>query len=77
MKTSAIMDSQLRVVIANVQPEIEHGRFPLKRTVGEKIVVEADIFTDGHDALAAVLLYRHEKEQHWREAPLLFLANDH
>ena len=77
MKTSAITDGHIRVAIANVQPEIEHSRFPLKRTVGEKVVVEADIFTDGHDALAAVLLYRHEKEQHWREAPLLFLANDH
>ncbi|MBI3247672.1 MAG: alpha-1,4-glucan--maltose-1-phosphate maltosyltransferase [Deltaproteobacteria bacterium] len=77
MKTSAMTDGQIRAAITNVQPEIEHGRFPIKRTVGEKVVVEADIFTDGHDALAAVLLYRHEKEQQWREVPLLPLANDH
>ncbi len=76
MNTCAMTDGQIRVVIANVQPEIEHGRFPVKRTVGEKVVVEADVFTDGHDALAAVLLYRHEKERHWRETPLLALVND-
>src|SRR5260221_9834518 len=77
MNTSAMMDGQIQVVIANVRPEIEHARFPIKRTVGEKVVVEADVFTDGHEALAAVLLYRHEKERQWREAPLLALMNDH
>src|SRR5215510_12358693 len=76
MNTCAMTDGQIRVVIANVRPEIEHGRFPVKRTVGEKVVVEADVFTDGHDALAAVLLYRHEKGQDWRETPLLALVND-
>src|ERR1043166_1136642 len=77
MNTSAMMDGQIRVVIANVRPEIAHGRFPVKRTVGEKVVVEADVFTDGHDALAALLLYRHEQERQWRETPLLALGNDH
>lgn len=46
------------VVIENVQPEIDSGRFPIKRTVPEEVVVTADIHTDGHDMLSAVLLYR-------------------
>jgi starch synthase (maltosyl-transferring) len=49
----------LRVVIESVQPEIDAGRFPAKRTVGEMVGVEADIFADGHDLVAADLLYRH------------------
>src|SRR5919198_5486949 len=69
-------ESRTRVVIAGVQPAIECGRFPIKRTVGEKVVVEGDIFTDGHDALSAVLLYRHEEEQQWSQVPLRFLVND-
>ena len=69
-------EGRVRVVIAGVQPEIEHGRFPIKRTVGEKVRVEADIFVDGHDALSAVLLYRHEEEEQWRHIPLQFLVND-
>jgi len=40
-----------RVIIDRVRPEIDAGRFPIKRTVGEKVKVRADILTDGHDAL--------------------------
>jgi starch synthase (maltosyl-transferring) len=69
-------NAQARVVISGVTPEIEGGRFPVKRTVGEKLVVEADIFVDGHDLLSAVLLYRAEAETHWREAPMRPLVND-
>lgn len=39
-----------RVVIENVKPEIDCGCFPIKRVVGEKVVVPADIFADGHDS---------------------------
>jgi hypothetical protein len=45
-----------RVVIENVRPQIEGGRFPIKRAVGEKVTVTADIFSDGHDAVSAMLL---------------------
>ncbi len=70
-------DGRVRVVISGVQPEIDGGRFPIKRTVGEEVVVEADIFVDGHDALSAVLLYCHEEEQQWSQAALQPLGNDH
>ncbi len=69
-------ESRVRVVIAEVSPEIDGGRFPIKRTVNETVVVEANIFTDGHDALSAILLYRHEDETAWRQAALSPLGND-
>jgi starch synthase (maltosyl-transferring) len=65
-----------RVVIEGVQPEIDGGRFPIKRTVGEDVVVRADIFGDGHDVLAAVLRYRHAKDKDWKEAPMEAGRND-
>jgi starch synthase (maltosyl-transferring) len=65
-----------RVIIGGVKPEIDQGRFPVKRTVGEKVVVEADIFAEGHDVLSGVLRYRHEADEHWNETPLEFLVND-
>jgi starch synthase (maltosyl-transferring) len=69
-------DGRLRVIITGVSPEIEHGRFPVKRTVEEQVVVEANIFADGHDALAAALLYRHEQETQWQQLSMQLLVND-
>jgi starch synthase (maltosyl-transferring) len=65
-----------RVVIENVSPEIDGGRFPIKRTVGEKVTVTADIHTDGHDMITAVLRYRNDDDPSWREVPLRELGND-
>jgi starch synthase (maltosyl-transferring) len=65
-----------RVVIEGVQPEVDGGRFPIKRTVDEKVVVEADILADGHEALSCVLLYRKEGSRQWIEVPMEALVND-
>jgi len=65
-----------RVVIETVSPEIDGGRFPAKRAIGETVTVEADVFADGHDALAAVLRYRHESSSIWIEVPMAPVAND-
>jgi starch synthase (maltosyl-transferring) len=65
-----------RVIIEGVEPEIDGGRFPAKRTVGEEVVVGADIFADGHDSLAAVVRYRHASTSSWSEAPMTPLVND-
>ncbi len=65
-----------RVIVEGVHPEVDAGRFPIKRTVGEEVVVGADIFTDGHDKLAAALLYRRAGESGWRQAPMQPLGND-
>jgi len=66
-----------RVVIRGVKPELECGRFAIKRVVGETVVVEADIFADGHDAITAVVRYRHEDDEAWAEVPMDALGNDH
>jgi starch synthase (maltosyl-transferring) len=58
-----------RVVIEDVQPCIDGGRFAIKRTVGESIIVEADIYADGHDMVAAMLSWRGEAASDGREAP--------
>lgn len=65
-----------RVIIENVQPEIDGGRSPVKRVVGEVLQVTADILTDGHDRFDAVLLYRLSGELEWRRAPMTFVDND-
>ncbi|HSJ09706.1 MAG TPA: alpha-1,4-glucan--maltose-1-phosphate maltosyltransferase [Longimicrobiales bacterium] len=65
-----------RVIIEGVQPEIDGGRFPAKRVVGEEVVVEADVFTDGHEALSARLSWKHEKDRRWREMAMEPLGND-
>ena len=64
------------MVIEKVTPEIEGGRFPIKRVLGERVVVEANIFADGHDSLAAVLKFRAEENPAWSETPMELLAND-
>ena len=65
-----------RVVIEGVKPEIDGGRFPVKRTVGDWLRVEADIVTDGHEVIAAQLLFRREQDADWQTAPLQPLVND-
>ena len=69
-------ESRDRVIIEGVKPEIDGGRFPIKRIIGDKVVVEADIFADGHDVLSAALLYRKEGDRKWSEVPMDFLVND-
>jgi starch synthase (maltosyl-transferring) len=58
------------VIIESVKPEIDCGRHPVKREVGDALEVEATIFKEGHDRLAAVLLLRAEDEEGWREYPM-------
>ena len=72
------LDLQLlrRVVIEGVLPQVDGGRFPIKRVPGERVEVTADIFADGHDVLAAVLLWRAAGESAWRESRMALLEND-
>lgn len=69
-------EGRKRVIIENVRPEIDGGAFPAKRVIGEKVVVQADIFVDGHDALSARLLYKGPRDRAWKEAPMVFNEND-
>jgi starch synthase (maltosyl-transferring) len=69
-------DGRKRVVIEGVEPEIDAGRFPIKRIVGDSVVVEADIFADGHDHVAARLLFRFDEIPTWSAVPMQALGND-
>jgi len=71
-----LVDGRRRVVIENLKPEIDGGRFPIKRVMGEKVVVMADIFADGHDSISARLLYKGIKEDGWKEAPMKLIENE-
>ncbi|MDQ2857293.1 MAG: DUF3416 domain-containing protein [Candidatus Eremiobacteraeota bacterium] len=64
------------VVIEDVTPQLDGGRHPIKRVVGDDVVVEADIFREGHDALRAILLFRERGEPGWQETPMTPLDND-
>jgi starch synthase (maltosyl-transferring) len=64
------------IVIEGVKPEIDGGRFPIKRITGEKVVVEADIFVDSHEVIACTLLYRREEASLWEETPMRPVLDD-
>ena len=66
----------LRVVIENVEPQVDCGRFPIKRVIGDRVVVTADIFTDGHDLLHAVLRHRPALQSDWEEITMQPQTND-
>lgn len=70
------INGQRRVVIENVSPELDGGRFPIKAVPGDVIAVEADIFADGHDYLSARLLYKQAGDPDWIETAMVLLGND-
>ncbi len=67
---------KLRVIIENVQPSIDNGLYPAKRTVGERVDVTANIFGDGHDHIRASVLFKREGEKNWSSVELLPTFND-
>jgi starch synthase (maltosyl-transferring) len=69
-------EGRTRVIIENVTPQVDDGAFPIKRIIGDTVIVEADVFTDGHDAIACALLYKKEGDSKWTEAPMEALVND-
>lgn len=76
----ATKDGRSRVVIESVRPEVDCGRYPAKRVVGEEVEVHADVFVDGHDVVTAMLQYRSESESNtetgWHDVPMEPLVND-
>jgi starch synthase (maltosyl-transferring) len=65
-----------RVIVESVSPEVDAGRFAIKRIVGDELRVRADIYADGHDSLGARLLWRRENERTWNEVPMRLDNND-
>jgi starch synthase (maltosyl-transferring) len=64
------------VVIEDIRPIVDGGHFAIKRTEGEPVVVEADVFAEGHDLVAASLRWRRADEPAWSEVPMHPLGND-
>lgn len=64
------------VVIERALPELDGGRYPVKRIVGDRFDVTADIFSHGHEVLLARLLYRPRGGSSWSEVPMVQLEND-
>ena len=69
-------DGRKRVVIESVLPQVNCGRYAAKRVLGDVVTVSAIIYGDGHDLLAARLLYRHAEEKRWRTTPMKAAGND-
>jgi starch synthase (maltosyl-transferring) len=65
-----------RVVIEGVRPEVEGGRFPARAVVGQRFVVEADVFAEYEPVVSGVLLHRREGDEKWNEAPMLVVGED-
>ncbi|TPP04255.1 maltotransferase domain-containing protein [Rhizobium glycinendophyticum] len=74
--TAADAAASARIAIEKIAPQVDGGRFPVKRIVGDIVTVEADIFADGHDVLAAALFFRAEDEEVWREGRMALVEND-
>ena len=72
----SVIKGQSRVIIENVQPQVDSGRYPAKRTIGELVTVTADIFADGHDHIRAQLLYKKEDDSKWQTTELIASWND-
>jgi starch synthase (maltosyl-transferring) len=68
--------AEQRLAIEAVEPEIDGGRHPVKRCVGDLLEVSADIFGDGHEQIAAVVKHREAGETVWRETPMTHLGDD-
>jgi starch synthase (maltosyl-transferring) len=69
-------DGRKRVAIERILPQIDCGRFPIKRIAGDTVVVEADVFADGHDQVACQLLYWRENETAAQTSPMIAIGND-
>ncbi|GAB4011342.1 alpha-1,4-glucan--maltose-1-phosphate maltosyltransferase [Spirosoma migulaei] len=76
MSVPSTISGQSRVVIERVSPELDGGKFPIKAIPGDVVAVEADIFADGHDYLAVVLVYKHADDTAWTETGMALLGND-
>ena len=69
-------EGRKRVIIEEIRPQVDCGRYSARRILGDRVEVSAAIFSDGHDHVAAHLLYKHASEAQWRSTPMTALTND-
>jgi starch synthase (maltosyl-transferring) len=67
---------RVRPIIEGVTPKVDGGLYPCKREIGDRLVVEADVFVDGHDEVACELRWRHNDDARWSSVPMRHLGND-
>ncbi len=70
------VEGRRRVIIEEVQPQVDCGRYPAKRILGDAVTITVAVFGDGHDHVSGQLLYRHSSEADWQSTPLKPLTND-
>jgi starch synthase (maltosyl-transferring) len=70
------INGKQRIIIEHVYPEIDCGKYPVKRVVDERVKVSADIYPDGHNEIKAVLLHRRKGRKTWDETPMKHVNND-
>ena len=70
------MQLQTRIIIENVSPQLDGGKFAIKRITGQKVKVTADVFPDGHDIIACCVKYKHENDEKWTEVRMHPTEND-
>jgi starch synthase (maltosyl-transferring) len=70
------LEGRKRVVIEGIKPQVDCGRYPTKRILGDTVTVTAAVFGDGHDHISGRLLYRRASESSWQSTPLVALTND-
>jgi len=70
------VEARRRVAIERVWPDVDGGRFPVKRVVGDRVEVAADIVCDGHDELDCRLHVRRGESGDWTVLPLACVGND-
>jgi starch synthase (maltosyl-transferring) len=68
--------SLARLTIERVLPSLDAGRYAVKRVVGDRVQVSADIFKDGHELLDARLMFRGPNDAEWRSAPFTYSFDD-
>ena len=70
------MQNQTRIIIENVLPQLDGGSFAIKRIVGQKVVVTANVFSDGHDVVECCVKFKHEYDENWQEVRMTHIQND-
>lgn len=70
------MQNQSRIIIENVSPQLNGGSFAIKRIVGQKVVVTADVFADGHDVVEACVKFKQSTQKKWQEVRMTATTND-
>ena len=70
------MQNQTRIIIENVSPQLDCGSNAIKRIVGQKVIVTAAVFSDGHDVIECCVKYKHEEDENWDEVRMIPTFND-